>query len=370
MALCIVIAFVILIAAPASAADFKAMFVDTLDNHIDVGPWLDQAYGFLPIFTLVTEPALGDIGIGGGISFVHRSLEERGKPLTHFPSVSGVAGFYTRNESWGGGVFHSGHWRKDTIRYTGVIFYSSINLAYYPPAFGGAGFDFHMDGTYFVQRLALRIKDSPWFLGGVYLFFSNEVGFKGTSLPIDPDEIDTKIGGLGPIASFDTRDYNFTTNRGLYGVAHVDFYDRVFGSDFNFTKSKLYMLGWLPYRQFVLGFRGDVRTGAGDIPFYALPDVKLRGIPLMRYQGEYAVVAETEIRWAIARRWAAVGFAGIGKPVPESTSFGVAETVWGAGAGGRYLLARNYNMFAGIDIARGPEEWAYYIVIGQWWNGL
>jgi hypothetical protein len=65
-----------------------------------------------------------------------------------------------------------------------------------------------------------------------------------------------------------------------------------------------------------------------------------------------------------------VGFAGMGKAVPEGTSFGDAETVWGAGGGLRYLMARHYNMFAGIDVARGPEDWAYYIIVGQWWNGL
>jgi hypothetical protein len=57
----------------------------------------------------------------------------------------------------------------------------------------------------------------------------------------------------------------------------------------------------------------------------------------MRYQGEYALVA---------------------------------ETAYGVGGGFRNLMARVYNLYAGIDFARGPEEWAFYIIMGQYWNQL
>lgn len=37
-----------------------------------------------------------------------------------------------------------------------------------------------------------------------------------------------------------------------------------------------------------------------------------------------------------------------------------ANGTWVLAAGGRYLLARKLGMRMGIDVARGPEEWAYF----------
>jgi hypothetical protein len=38
------------------------------------------------------------------------------------------------------------------------------------------------------------------------------------------------------------------------------------------------------------------------------------------------------------------------------------------GGGFRYLIARAFGIRTGIDIARGPEEWAWYIIFGHNWN--
>jgi len=38
------------------------------------------------------------------------------------------------------------------------------------------------------------------------------------------------------------------------------------------------------------------------------------------------------------------------------------------GVGFRYLLARVLGMRAGLDVARGPEENAFHIVVGSSWR--
>ena len=48
--------------------------------------------------------------------------------------------------------------------------------------------------------------------------------------------------------------------------------------------------------------------------------------------------------------------------------FSDGEVAWNAGAGFRYLLARLFGIRAGIDVARGPEDWALYIVVGSAWG--
>jgi hypothetical protein len=359
--------------APAGAEGFSEQFSDSTDGSFDMSRWLDSAYGFMPIVSIITEPAVG-FGLSGGVLFIQRPKEDVGKPLTSPPSMFGAFGFYTENKSGGGGGFYQGHWRKDRIRYTAFAGLMSVNLTYYPPELSaqGIGFDFNIDGGGLVQRLVFRIKDSHWFLGAEYSYFANTVKFSATQqIPgLEDAELDFHNGGLGPLANYDSRDYNFTTNRGIYGHAKTIFYAPAFGADEDFITGVVYALGWLPIDPVVCGLRLDYRYSDGQTPFYSQPFVKLRGVPAMRYQDKYVTVIETEERWNITQRWAIDGFVGLGKAFGDDTSFSDAELVWAAGGGFRYKLARVYNLFGGIDVARGPEQWAVYIVVGQWWNGL
>jgi hypothetical protein len=87
----------------------------------------------------------------------------------------------------------------------------------------------------------------------------------------------------------------------------------------------------------------------------------------MRYQGEIVTLAETEWRWDFTPRYSLLVFGGTGKAIPDGSSF--KDASWrGAGGGGlRYLVARKLKLRMGVDVARGPEEWAYYIVFGTNW---
>jgi hypothetical protein len=70
-------------------------------------------------------------------------------------------------------------------------------------------------------------------------------------------------------------------------------------------------------------------------------------------------VAEVEVRWNATPRWAIVAFLGTGH-AEESAS------AWGAGF--RYLIARRLGIYMGVDVARGPEETAFYIQAGSAWR--
>ena len=41
---------------------------------------------------------------------------------------------------------------------------------------------------------------------------------------------------------------------------------------------------------------------------------------------------------------------------------------WAGGVGFRYLIARLFKLRMGVDIARGPDQFAYYIVFGHYWD--
>ena len=104
----------------------------------------------------------------------------------------------------------------------------------------------------------------------------------------------------------------------------------------------------------MLGGRLDARTSRGDVPFYQLPYVDLRGIPAARYQDQNAGVGRGR---AALERDAALGagrLPGAGRAWGSSTSFSDADTVTSRGVGFRYLVARRLGIYMGLDVARRP----------------
>jgi hypothetical protein len=111
----------------------------------------------------------------------------------------------------------------------------------------------------------------------------------------------------------------------------------------------------------------DGSTTDGHVPFYALPYVRLRGVAAMRFQGETAVSVEGEIRRDLDGRWSILAFGGGGEARSDVDEIGSDGAVWAGGAGFRYLIARRMGLRVGLDVARGPDEWVFYIQVGHAW---
>ena len=120
----------------------------------------------------------------------------------------------------------------------------------------------------------------------------------------------------------------------------------------------------------MLGLRADFRMSTDEAPFFAKPYVKLRGIPAMRFQDDRVMVLETEERWDLSGRWSLVGFSGMGKAFPSSDEFTDRTLAYSVVGGFRYKIARLFKIYAGMDVARGNEAWAFYIQFGHYWNSL
>lgn len=120
-------------------------------------------------------------------------------------------------------------------------------------------------------------------------------------------------------------------------------------------------------KKWIGGLRIDGQQIIGDPPFYLLPYLNMRGIPTVRYQGKNTLLTEIENRWDFSRRWSLVGFGGLGKAFDDWGEAGDAPLVYSVGTGFRYLLARKFRLRVGIDVAKGPEQWAYYIIFGSNW---
>jgi hypothetical protein len=358
-----------------------AVFRDTLDGKFDLSRHLQEAHGFVPVPIMITEPALGDIGGGLAIVFMRRQpqLEQSAEQPTFRPDMTAVAGAYTGNDSWFAGGGRIATIPSQRLRYRVGGAYLDMNLDFYEegPSGEDRAFSFNLRSAPFFASLGRELWDPRLALATQYIFASMDVELKETGdLPgfFEGREAEETVSSIGFMAEYDDRDNILTPNRGLIAQGLAVFSDDWVGSDVTYQKLDGDVCWFLPLgsnwsegRNWISGFRFRWQQIYGDPPFYLLPYVGMRGVPAARYQGEVAISAETEQRWDFTRRWSAVGFGGVGKAFDSWDEVGDEDLVWGAGGGFRYLIARQYRVRMGVDIAKGPEDWAWYIVFGSMW---
>jgi len=153
----------------------------------------------------------------------------------------------------------------------------------------------------------------------------------------------------------------------LQAIKRISF-SHLIGSDYDFWRLNYYIYGYKSLsKKFVLGMRFDGQQSLGDAPFYLLPYIDTRGIPIEKYQGRADVLAEMETRWDVVERWSAVAFGGTGKAFDKWSEFKNSAWIFSYGAEFRYLIARKFKLRVGIDVAHGRGTWAYYIIFGSNW---
>jgi hypothetical protein len=372
-----------MVSITAQAASMMDGFTDPEDGMFDVSHWLAEKKGFFPVPIIITEPAIG-FGLGAALVFLHdplagrvpdgetyepQSKDAEGKLIP--PSISALFGMYTENDTWMAGGAHMGVWKNDNIRYTGALATGSINIKFYRNILGSdIAINSNIEPDILLQGLKFRLAGSEFFAGVSYLLLDtdNEISLSN----VDPSfKNSTRDAAVIFSLDYDSRNTIFTPTDGISSSIEATLFREAVGSDTDFDKYKAKIYYFTPMTEnFVLGLRGDVETingDSGDIPFYMYPYVNLRGIPVMRYQGETVGVAEAELGWNFTSRWTVLGFGGAGRTTGIIDNDEI-TTVYSKGLGIRYFVARRFGAHVGFDIAKGPEDTAFYIQFGHAWR--
>jgi len=352
----------------------KAIFKDTLDGKFDFSSFLIDAKGFIPVPFIITEPAVG----GFGLAVVPIFLTPKKKPpgYTGYIAPDITAGFamYTVNQSWMVGGMRISSIPAKGLKYRVGGGIADLNLSFYRDVAnkGEKEFEFSVKATPLVFSLSKRISKQEIYLGMQYFFSKNKLTpLFIDSLPssIKSGEFESNVASLGTFIDWDKRDNFFTADKGTRINIAYNANDNWTGSNFTYQKLSGALNWFIPLQKnWISGFRVETNFMFGDPPFYALPSLALRGVPAVRFQGYTTALVETEQRVDLSLRWSAVAFAGLGKAMERNESFGDAETAYNFGGGFRYLVARLFRIRAGIDVAKGPDSWGWYIVFGHNWN--
>jgi len=376
----------------------QSQFIDMLDGRFDASNYLSEnAYGFLPVPIIITDPAVeGGLGMMG--LFFHETEAEKEKRLAAMkkadsgaarhllpPSVSVGAVAATGNKSWFAGGGHMGFFKQGSIRYLGGAGYGDVNLDFF-----GSGdtklprsIELNTKASGIFQTLKFKLASSNFFLGASQRYVNAQItprfnGDLNNVLPpkfvdavkeLFPANITTSAFGIN--LEFDNRDNVFSPTQGYQYSLEQLWYRESFGSDIDYELVSFKGLNYWPLSQHWragLRLNSEYADSENILPPFATPSIKLRGIPAMRYQGNFVGVAETELSWLMDSRWSVVGFIGAGRASNSSRTFTDASTQTTQGLGFRYHIARRYGFDMGIDIARGPDDTIWYITAGSAWG--
>ncbi len=347
-------------------------FTSAEDGWVDISGFLDKKFGFLPIVLPITEPAVG-FGAAVGLAFISSPLGDA-KAGFGRPDITMVGGLGTENGSRGLFAGDIRYWMDDRLKTVVGAVNAAINLDFH-----GLGDDSALDDdplrytlrpTGGTVQAQYRLGDSNAWAGLGYSFASMSVRFDAPAGTTGrPDfEKEEELAALLPTLSYDSRDNFFTPNEGGFYGLDVGLYGPALGGDDTFERLSFTALHYEPVApQLYLGLRANAAATLGDAPFYMNPYVALRGVPVMRYQGEEVVLLESELRWQCWERFSVIGFVGAGMTWNDFERLDDTQSVLAGGTGFRYELARAYGIHAGVDVAFSRDTTAVYLQVGSAW---
>lgn len=329
--------------------------------------------GYLVMPIPIANPTIGaGLGLVGLFNYKHDEQD------TVSPTSStGLFTVYTNTDSWMAGVFQRSFINEDTLRFTGFAGYARMNLNLYgvgdDPQLGNDPVKYSVKGAFLRPRMMARVSGSNWFLGGQWTYMRLTTTFKDSledllpiGIPLEQKYQET-LSAVGVVTQYDTRDSIWQAKSGNYFELSYNRYDDIVGSDRNYGQwGTFYNHYFTLAKPLVLAVRAEGTFAQGDIPFYALPTLNLRGFDGSRYRDNNVISLQGEFRWQFSRRWGASFFAGAGKVAEKLSGFDSGRIIPAGGVGVRWLAAEKEGINLSVDVAKGPDSGAvWYFRIGE-----
>jgi hypothetical protein len=77
----------------------KVTLKDSLDNKLDLGNYIIHAHGIVPVPVVITEPALGNLGLAIGLLYIQPKKELSGERKYRSPDITGLLGWHVSSTS-------------------------------------------------------------------------------------------------------------------------------------------------------------------------------------------------------------------------------------------------------------------------------
>jgi hypothetical protein len=316
---------------------------------------------------------------GWGLNMMASYLFPMDKDGDAPPSIAGVMGMYTQNNSWALGLISNLHIDHDEYRVTGGVFTGQMNYDFYGVGThaGDAGVSVplheHLNGA--VIEPLFRILPNLY-LGPRYQFAQIRTSVDLDGFPQPPailqafSQLNTESSAFGIHLQADTRDSEFYPRKGSLFNFSVDMHSTAIGDSFDYQEYKTEYNQYfsLSPRQ-VIAVRGDFQASAGNVPFYALSQIgrgpDLRGYRPGQFQDKLLLAGQAEYRLELNKYVGVVGFAGVGEVAPYFDQFNFNQLLPSLGGGLRFTISQANHVNLRLDAAWGREGWQGYLTIGE-----
>jgi hypothetical protein len=293
------------------------------------------------------------------------------------PSIAGVFGYYSQNDSWAAGAFSKFFVDEDRYRITAGLVHAELNYDFsgIGTAAGESGqsVPLHQEMTGGIFETLFKVAPNLY-VGPKYIGSKMNINFPSgepnSSVTIPGNEINTVSSGLGVHAQWDTRDSQFFPRKGNLADVDISFHDPAIGDSFAY---QVYTLSYNQYfslspRQ-IVAVRGFAQFENGNVPFYALSKFgrgsDLRGYTVGQFQDKQMFAVQAEYRLEITRRIGAVAFGGVGEVMPSISSMTFDSLLPSGGVGLRYVLAEQNHVAIRFDVAWGRDGSQFYLTVGE-----
>ncbi|MDO6619807.1 BamA/TamA family outer membrane protein [Shewanella sp. 6_MG-2023] len=308
-----------------------------------------------------------DSGLAGLVGYFYPQTDEQ--KSVQPPSVTGIAGFYSSNDSWGAAVGHASYWDNNNWHLKGGVAYADLKLPLVSTELLGLPIDVDWDISGYGALLELERRISGnWFVGvnGVFIDFEQDFNVNISSIDFDlRNEIVS--AGLGAGIIYDSRDVPTNPYDGYYFKLNGTFFDDAIGSDTNFESYSLEFDGYFPVHESItVAYKLKGCLKEGNVPLWAACRLGLRGFSSTEYMALGAIETEAEARWRFHKRWGLVGFIGAGKLDDVNHADKSDDIIPSYGIGVRFMLQPAERINLRLDYARSSNNNdALYLSVGE-----
>jgi outer membrane protein assembly factor BamA len=323
------------------------------------------------LFVLPVVSYAPETGVAFGVSgaYQHRFSQRPGaRPSTALPALL----FTTKSQLLTGMLIDA--WLDDDR------WHATVSLGYrrFPTSFFGIGDDTAADreetftdqSAVMTVELARRVA-GPLSVGGILDAGQTSVRDLEPGGQLATGAIAGTEGGglrgLGLSVAWDTRDAVQYPTRGWNQRAAVIRYLDALGGDYRYTWTEAQVSTYQPLgRGRVLAFNahGSFQAG-GEVPFYRLNPMGLRGYREDRHRDRHVVRGQVELRSPLRGRLGGVLFAGLGEMAATMDRLRLGEAQPMAGFGLRFDVGDQEQVNVTLDVGFGDGQSGVYLGFGE-----
>lgn len=342
--------------------------IELADQANEVKTVAREAEGtWLPVPIPVLNPTVGS-GLQAALLYMHpRKSEDTAVPN----ATSAIIGMYTDTHSWFAGGFHDGNWKEDLFRFRIIAGTGNFNLKYYGsgnyPIFTDNPVPYNITGDTLLTQLLRRIPGTRgWYLGMRYMYINSNVVFDFGLPLLPPISVDMTTSSLGLMMTYDNRDNSYYPTSGSFSEVYWMSDRSNWGSDFEFDKLDAHYNKYFPLTgKDTLVMRAALASAAGNVPFYLLPTLKMRGFPSGRYSDNVSLSGHVVWRRKFRPRWGFVLFSEAGRVADSISTLYQSGTITSVGGGLRWQVSADRKLNLGVDVGFSSGEYAIYVKVGE-----